>query len=172
MNDWYNFTKEEFIENMIPNPTSQLEWDNTYMNIAKELSQRSKCASRQVGCIIVHDNNILSIGINGSPSGSNLCQNLNSICPRKKLGFKSGEGVEYCPAQHAERNAITRAAKKGVSLNNSTLYLWATVTPCQQCAGSIINSGISRIVLPKEAKDYDSLANHLFNSSKIIIEFI
>lgn len=172
MNDWYNSTEAQFIENMVPNPTSQLEWDITYMKIAEELSKRAKCASRQIGCIIVHDNNILSIGINGSPAGSNLCQNKNVICPRKKLGFNSGEGLEYCPAQHAERNAITRAAKKGISLNNSTLYLWANVAPCQQCMGGIINSGIVRIVLPKHAKDYDALAIHLLETSNIVIEYI
>jgi dCMP deaminase len=65
-------------------------------------------------------------------------------CPREICGFSSGEGLELCPAVHAEVNAIIQAARAGVSTEGSTLYLTCGV-PCKNCLGAIINAGISKV---------------------------
>ena len=75
------------------------------------------------------------------------------ICPRKIMGFQSGDGLEYCQAAHAERNAIAIAAKLGHSTNGCSMYLdW--VIPCVECTKSIINAGIKEIIVLK-LEDYD-----------------
>lgn len=66
-------------------------------------------------------------------------------CPRKNLGFKSGEGLEFCIAAHAERNCLINAARLGVSTLGTSLYL-NTVMPCKDCMIELINAGIVEIV--------------------------
>jgi len=128
-----------------PNHTSQKTKDIIYMNVAKVLSLRSKCASRKIGAILVKEDNILSWGVNGSPSGIDLCQNPNAECPRYEFGYKSGEGLHLCAAQHAERNAILHAAKHGIATDTSTLYCYCGM-PCMECMKAIISAGIKRVV--------------------------
>jgi dCMP deaminase len=50
------------------------EWDSFYMEIAEKMATKSKCSAKHVGCLLVKDNNILSVGINGTfPSATNCC---------------------------------------------------------------------------------------------------
>jgi len=48
-------------------------WDEYFVNIAKLTSERSNCIKRKVGCILVKDKRILSLGYNGTPVGSLNC---------------------------------------------------------------------------------------------------
>ena len=69
-------------------------------------------------------------------------------CPRyvPMMGFKSGQGLEWCVAGHAERNAICNAAREGMpSLKGCTIYMSCGV-PCTPCQIEIKNSGIEEIV--------------------------
>ncbi len=52
--------------------------------------------------------------------------------------------IEYGRIIHAEMNAITDAARKGISVEDSVLY--CTTFPCHLCAKHIISSGIKRVV--------------------------
>jgi deoxycytidylate deaminase len=52
--------------------------------------------------------------------------------------------LEYGRTMHAEMDAITSAARKGVSLRNATLY--CTTLPCHECARLIIGAGIRRVI--------------------------
>lgn len=130
--------------------TTQEERDIFYLKVAKLVSTRSKCASRQIGAVLVKDDNILSWGCNGAPPGIDLCQDVHSICPRQEAGYGSGKGLHLCPAQHAERNAILHAAKEGIATNGATLYCYCGL-PCMECWKAIICAGISRVVYIKPA---------------------
>ena len=52
--------------------------------------------------------------------------------------------IEYGRIIHAEMNAITDAARNGISLDDATLY--CTTFPCHLCAKHIISSGNKRVV--------------------------
>jgi cytidine deaminase len=52
--------------------------------------------------------------------------------------------IEYGRTMHAEMDAITSAARKGVSIKGCTLY--CTTLPCHECARLIIGAGISRVI--------------------------
>jgi dCMP deaminase len=52
---------------------------------------------------------------------------------------------------HAEQNAITQAAKRGIAIDGATLY--CKMTPCRTCAMLIINCGIKRVVCEKKYHD-------------------
>lgn len=110
---------------------SQDKLDQTYMNMAVELSKLSYAKRKQVGCLIVKNTQIISEGYNGTPKGfSNVCECIDNITKPEVL--------------HAESNAITKIARSTNSSDGSTLYV--TLTPCYECSKLIIQSGISRVV--------------------------
>lgn len=118
-------------------------WDEYFMGLAKYVASRSTCLRRQVGAVIVKDKCILSTGYNGASKGATHCEEIG--CIREKLKIPSGEKLDLCRAVHAEQNAIIQAAKNGVSIKDSTIYI--TVTPCFQCAKMIVNAGIKEVVV-------------------------
>ena len=151
---------------------SQRDWDIYFMKEAKLVSTMSKCLSRKIGAVMVKDHYRVSSGYNGAPVGVDNCdyrddkgeytnEIQSKVCPRQRMGFKSGEGIEHCAAVHAERNALLMAAKFGIATNGCTLYCWCRL-PCPDCMKEIINAGISRVVcfadneyLPKGMKSRD-----------------
>jgi dCMP deaminase len=163
------------------------KWDSYFHLICDSVAFKSPCLSRKIGAILVRDNSIISTGYNGPPRGIPHCghekfmkdenlsgliagmryTDINNTCPRKLLGFISGEGMELCPAQHAEENAISNAARLGVSVLNSTLYM-NCVIPCQKCFGTLINAGIVEIVVDKVTV-YDKHTQFLIDNSFIEI---
>jgi dCMP deaminase len=67
-------------------------------------------------------------------------------CPRRSKGYKSGEGLHECPAAHAEANAIANAARLGVSVRGSTMYMNTKEVACKDCMVLIVNAGIRELV--------------------------
>ena len=114
-------------------------WDETFFAIAQELSERSTCKRRHYGCIIVRDKTILSSGFNGAPRGLPHCIDIG--CARE--GIPSGTHHELCRATHAEQNAIANAARTGMNIYGSTIYIMDV--PCTLCAKILINVGIEEV---------------------------
>ena len=103
------------------------------MNIATEVTTRSTCDRKHVGAVIVRNKNILSTGYNGSIKGLPHCD---------EVGHEMVDG--HCiRTTHAEANAIVQAAKNGVSIDNSEIFV--TASPCYNCFKLIANSGIKVI---------------------------
>ena len=119
-------------------------WDEYFVEIAEIVSKRSTCLSRQVGAVITKDNNIISTGYNGPAKGVKHCLEYGGCIRKQKEGYQSGAFLELCPASHAEQNAIAQAAKHGISVNDSVVYV--TTFPCKDCMNSLINSGVKKIV--------------------------
>jgi deoxycytidylate deaminase len=131
--------------------------DQYFMNLAKYYSTRSGCGSRHVGAVIVGRKKdkfkVVSVGWNDSVVSYDK-HLIDGKCPRKVLGFASGEGLHLCTAVHAETQAILAAAKVGKSTNNTTMYAYCSL-PCKECAAKIINSGIREVVLIGDSEYYD-----------------
>ena len=74
---------------------------------------------------------------------------LYYLTPR---GFApDGEVEENCfRTIHAEINAIAQAAKHGVSIGDSSIYI--THSPCIHCLKVIVNTGIKRVCFEKPYK--------------------
>ena len=108
-------------------------WEQYFMNIAKEVATRSTCDRKHVGALIVRDKTILSTGYNGSIRGMPHCD-------------EAGHMMEdnHCVATiHAETNAILQAAKNGVMIDKSEVYI--TASPCWPCFKMLANAGIKKI---------------------------
>lgn len=124
-------------------------WDRYFLNIAELVATRSTCLRRQVGAVAVKEKQILATGYNGAPTGIEHCDRVG--CLRQQMKVPSGERHELCRALHAEQNAFLQAARHGVSLYGSTLYI--TVQPCSICAKMIINAGIKKVVVNGDYPD-------------------
>ena len=160
-----------------------MNWDEYFLSICKVVASNSKCNSRHIGAIIVKDKSIISTGYNGPPRGVSHCNSRyyndeklmkelkhisnidSSRCPRQTLGFKSGEGLEFCIAGHAERNCIVNAARHGTSIKGGILYADCPI-PCSPCLVEIINSGIEEVVVT-DLSTYDSMGEWLVKESKL-----
>ena len=111
----------------------RVSWETYFMNIAKEVSTRSTCDRKHVGAVIVRDRTLLSTGYNGSIKGLPHCNDA---------GCEMVDG--HCiRTSHAEANAIVQAAKNGIKIDGSEIYV--TASPCYNCFKLIANSGIKVI---------------------------
>lgn len=128
-----------------------LDWDTTFMGIAKLIAQRSKDDNTQVGAVIVgKDKRILSLGYNGMPNG---------LSDDEDIWNKTGdiEKQKYSYVCHAEENAILNYRGNGGSLENSTIYV--TLFPCNNCAKMIVQSGIKEVVYECDKHNGEPLNN-------------
>jgi dCMP deaminase len=108
-----------------------MNWTEYFLGIAEQVKLKSKDESTQIGAVIVgEDNEVLSTGYNSFPRGMD-----DSIRERQERPEK------YFWIEHAERNSIYNAARIGVKLKGSTIYLTSGL-PCMDCARGIVNSGI------------------------------
>ncbi len=111
------------------------------MNIAREVATRSTCDRKFVGAVIVRDRSILATGYNGSIRGLPHCDEEGHL-------MEEGHCVRTV---HAEANAIVQAARNGVRIDASTIYV--TASPCWGCFKAIANAGIKRIVYGEFYRD-------------------
>lgn len=166
-------------------------WDKYFYNMAKVVEENSKCMSRKIGAVLVRDKSVISTGYNGPPRGIPHCNKrlvhqpydkhlakafynigrsnfeLNE-CPRKILGYKSGEGAEFCIAGHAERNALINAARNGINTYGTSLFLSCGV-PCKDCLIEIINAGVKEVVVTDKDEFYDETSKFILKNSDLRI---
>ena len=112
-------------------------WDKIWMKMAETIAQRSHHPTFKVGAIIVTSDNtqVLSLGYNGNAKGmSNVPQSDEPGC--------SG-------LLHAEINALLK-----LDFNNpKDKVMYLTLSPCENCAMAVINSGVKEVVYKEEYRD-------------------
>ena len=125
----------------MPDKKNRVSWAEYFMNIAQEVSTRSTCNRKAVGAVIVRGKTILSTGYNGSIKGADHCDD-------------AGHEMEndHCVRTiHAEGNAIVQAARHGIRIENSEIYV--TASPCYDCFKMIANAGINKIYFGEFYRD-------------------
>ncbi len=134
---------------------------NYYLDIAEAVSKRSTCLRKHFGAIIVKDDSIVSTGYNGAPRGRKNCCDLN-FCLRDELKIPRGERYELCRSIHAEANAIIAASRD--EMIGATMYMACVdgktgelvpgTSSCAMCKRTIINSGITTLVVRDTPDEY------------------
>jgi dCMP deaminase len=109
--------------------------DSLMMDIAERVAMQSYDSRTKVGAVITNGDQILGYGYNGTPAG------FNNEC-------KDEHGNTLPTVVHAEINALAKVARSNSSTEGATLYV--TLSPCLNCALSIVSSGISEVIF----KDY------------------
>lgn len=130
-----------------PHKGRRPSWDEYFLNLADAAASRATCDRGRSGCVIVKDRQILVTGYVGSPRGLPHCDDVGHLM--KKVIHEDGTVTQHCMRTvHAEQNAITQAARRGIALEGGTLY--CRMTPCRTCAMLIINCGIERVVCERK----------------------
>ncbi|NLU24815.1 MAG: cytidine deaminase [Clostridiales bacterium] len=136
--------------------------ENYYLDIAQTVLERATCLRRVYGAIIVKNDEIIATGYNGAPRGRKNCVDMG-FCTREAMQVPRGERYELCRSVHAEANAIISASRR--DMVGSTLYLVGKdartgallpdATSCSMCRRTVINAGISRVVIRRTATEYE-----------------
>ncbi len=111
------------------------KWDVRWMRIAREVSSWSKDPSRKVGAVAVRNNRIVAQGYNGFPRKF----------PDVDEWYQDRE-TKYKYIVHAELNLILNAVYHGITLKDSTVYLYG-LPPCVECAKALAQAGVNRLVI-------------------------
>lgn len=147
----------EQVANLAAACTERPSWDSYFMATAMLMATRSSCERLHVGCVVVsgglQKNRIIAAGYNGFLPGAPHISRVR-------------EGHEQATV-HAEQNAISDAARRGVSLEGACVYI--THYPCINCAKILAAAGIAQI---KYYHDYrnDALVKDLLLESGVDIE--
>ena len=107
----------------------RLTWKEYFKKLAMTTSTRSPCERLRVGCVLVKENRIISLGYNG----------FLPNCEHKSILRDDHEQATV----HAEQNAICDCAKRGVSSDGCSVYI--THYPCVICTRILLASGIREI---------------------------
>lgn len=130
--------------------------DEYYLGIARSICKRSPCLRRKYGAIIVKNDVIVSSGYNGPARGVINCFEIG--CLKDLVNAPSGTAYEFCPAVHAEENAIINAARSGTSILGGKMYIYGEdvktgevveALPCDRCKRAIINAGIKQVIIKR-----------------------
>jgi dCMP deaminase len=143
-----------------------MTWNERWHQEALLVASWSKDRSTKVGAVIVNeDNRVISTGWNGFPRG--VDDNVEARHDRP---------AKYKWTEHAERNAIYNAAACGHALKGCSIHL--TWYPCADCARGIIQSGISKVVVPtpdwndpRWGEDF-RMVREMFTEIGMTVEFI
>jgi dCMP deaminase len=132
-------------------------WDIYFMATAMLMATRSSCERLHVGCVMVsggdQKNRVVAAGYNGFLPGAPHTSRVRDCHEQATV--------------HAEQNAISDAARRGVSLDGATAYI--THFPCINCAKIMAAAGIRHI---KYHKDYrnDELVVEILAESGVSVE--
>ncbi len=133
------------------------------MNLSFEVARKSFDPSSHCGCVAIDiDGGISSAGYNGPPQGS-IDEEIPLTRPEKYIFF-----------EHAERNCIYMAARKGTPLRDAVFY--TTGIPCSDCLRAIIQIQASRVVygpymtMMQNSEEYMKRYPALLKGQKIIVE--
>ena len=130
------------------------KYDKAYLKMAEAFSETSTANRLKVGCVIVRDGQLLSLGINGTPTGwyTNNCED------------EYGNTAWY--TRHAEVQALNKLRKSTESSLGADLFV--TYSPCKMCALDIIDAGVKRVVYKEEYRDRSGI--NLLKQHDIIVE--
>lgn len=109
--------------------------DSILLTLAAEAATSSPDTSKKVGCVITdRDGRIIVTGFNALPDG--CFTTPEKLCRPEK----------YKWTEHAERRALNHAARHGIAVDGGSVHV--TYFPCHECARSMVDSGIRRVVSP------------------------
>lgn len=116
-----------------------------HMFAAYAYASCSTAEKLNVGCVLVKDDRIISIGYNGMPSG------WTNVCETEQRGVLTSKPEVL----HAESNAICKLAKSTESGAGAVAFI--THSPCLHCAKLLFQSGIVAVYYDREYRSDEGL---------------
>jgi|SRR3989344_4910815 len=118
---------------------SREAFDKEMIARAYHEAEKSSDWWRQIGALVVKDGKIIFLGHN-KPLPSDQVHN---VVGDPRSNFDYGVSFELSKFLHAEAGIIAEAAKRGISLDGTHLYV--TTFPCPVCAKSVAVAGIKKV---------------------------
>lgn len=123
--------------------------------------------SRKVGCVIVRDGEVASVGWNG----------IGTMHGVHDLEARHQRPEKYFWSEHAERRAIYEAARVGVPLEGASIYV--TWFPCMDCARAIVECRFAAVFCgeipdladPKWGNDFQRVES-LLSEAGVPLQFV
>lgn len=112
-----------------------------YMDVAKRASEMSHAVRKKVGALVVTKQRGMYTGYNGTAAGIDNC------CEIEMDGYL----ITKPNVIHAEKNALGKMLREGISAEGSTLFL--TLSPCADCATLIASAGVKEVIYAEEYRD-------------------
>ena len=137
------------------------DWNKRFLDLAEHVASWSKDPSTKVGAVVVDEKKrVVSLGYNGFPRG------VLDIDSRY-----NDRDTKHLFVAHAERNALDNAP---LMVDGCTLYV--SLLPCNECAKSIIQKGIIKVVTYVPDRDgkrfgWDT-ALMMFEEAGVEIEYV
>ena len=152
---------------------TQSDLDSCYMQVAQAHAALSKGVRGKVGACLVTKHGVVLGGCNGmAPNASNELE-VKEYMDIDAGGWLDPEDIyETWPFTdekgryklvtkpqtiHAELSCILKAAKEGVSVVGSILYV--SLSPCIACSEMIAAAGVSRVVYKEAYRLTDGIEN-------------
>lgn len=140
------------------------DWDDEFLEMLSLFELKSKCRAKKVACIITRNNNVISIGLNGTLPGRPNCNDVFYRNDKREwfkvkgcqlIRMNKEDCDDSSPSSHhqwsllneihAEQNAIYKATQEmNANIAGSTVYI--TYCPCVNCAKMLALYKVKRIV--------------------------
>ena len=118
--------------------TSRQRDDGLWLARCAERGAESPDPRTKIGCVIVGPgNSLIADACNTYPKGIDKTVTSRTEIPSK-----------YIWIEHAERNAIYYAARRGLSTEGCTIFV--ELNPCVDCARAIIQAGLAEVVINQD----------------------
>lgn len=144
------------------------------VSAASELSEAENGVRKNGAVVLDVSGNIIAEGANRKPGSFNWGDD-----PKVERDARENPNWIYFLLEHAERDAIGAAFRKGKNLEGGTIY--CTLYPCADCARAIVASGIKRVVVRtttedaarnEKWKDHFEFSKILFACSGVTVDLI
>ena len=133
------------------------KWSQRFLDLAEHIAEWSHDPRTKVGAVIVDDQKrVVSMGYNGFPRGIKDSE--------ERYNDRSTKHLFVC---HAERNALDNAPH---SVEGCTMYV--PLLPCNECAKSIIQNGISKVISYKTNREdtfYWDITRTMFQEAGVLL---
>lgn len=148
------------------------------LEVAKLAAARSTGVRLKVGAVVADSmGNLIATGYNGSIRGGDNCLEYKVYAPQRvhvgiESEYNSFDGVGWYKLVtkdstiHAEQNLIAHAARRGISINGSTVFV--THSPCWKCVPLMIQSGVSEVVYIDEHRSLAEVSTEYGSRIKLI----
>ena len=136
------------------------KWCQRFLDLAEHIGEWSYDPRTKLGAVIVDDRNrILSVGYNGFPRGVD----------DDSYRYENRE-LKHLYVAHAERNALDNSPH---SVEGCTMY--AALLPCNECAKSIIQRGITKVVSyhPDREDTFNwDITKQMFHEAGVVLHLV
>lgn len=139
--------------------TTKKETDDLYIDISRRIAQESKAVRKKVGGVLIKNQNIISYGWNGTPSGDdNTCEDVDELC-----NLITKKEVTHC-----EMNIFGKLLDSDHPQSTKGSELFLTLSPCFECAKLIKRAGTVRVVYDEEYRNPEGI--YFLRERGVIVE--